>query len=145
MKPPVQALLDFSSTCKKLKRSTTLTFTHRIRWKLSTRERKKSLVDSLKHSDYSEHHLIPVYGFRPSNSEAIEREPGRGEESGGGGVAGTEERRMDLRRLEARALAAERASLERRARAEGGAGGAAFARAMCRRATARAQWIQKAS
>lgn len=50
---------------------------------------------------------------------------------------------MELRRLEARALAAERASLERRARAEGGAGGAAFARAMCRRATARAEWIQK--
>lgn len=50
---------------------------------------------------------------------------------------------MELRRLEARALAAERMSLERRARAEGGAEGAAFARAMCRRATARAEWIQK--
>lgn len=54
-----------------------------------------------------------------------------------------EERRMELRRLEARALAAERTSMERRARAEGGAGGAAFARAMCRRARARAEWIQK--
>ena len=50
---------------------------------------------------------------------------------------------MELRRLEARALAAERMSLERRSRAEGGPGGAAFARAMCRRATARAEWIQK--
>ncbi len=114
-----------------------------ISWKLSTRERKKSLEDSLKNSEYSEHHLIPVYGFRPNNGDATEREVGRGEGTGCGGVVGAEDRRMELRRLEARALAAERASLERRARAEGGAGGAAFARAMCRRATARAEWIQK--
>lgn len=98
------------------------------RWKLSSRERKKRLEDSLKSSDYSEHHLIPFYGFRCADDS---------------GNVGVEERRVELRRLEARALAAERAALERRARAEGGAGGAAFARAMSRRALARAEWIQK--
>lgn len=115
------------------------------RWKLSTRERKKSLEDSLKNSDYSEHHLIPVYGFRRGNEDAVESEGdgGEGSNGGGGGASGAEERRMELRRLEGRALAAERMSLERRSRAEGGPGGAAFARAMCRRATARAEWIQK--
>lgn len=115
------------------------------RWKLSTRERKQSLEDSLKNSDYSEHHLIPVYGFRRGNEDTNESQFSRGEGSNAGGrsTSGAEERRMELRRLEARALAAERMSLERRSRAEGGAGGAAFARAMCRRATARAEWIQK--
>ncbi|CAM9575653.1 unnamed protein product [Ectocarpus fasciculatus] len=114
-------------------------------WKLSTRERKKSLEDSLKASDYSEHHLIPVYGFRCNDDdEGHEDDPG-GPEEGGRRVRtmGVEERRIELRRVEARALAAERASMERRSRAEGGAGGAAFARAMSRRALARAEWIQK--
>lgn len=120
------------------------THTH-TRWKLSTRARKKSLEDSLKHSDYSEHHLIPVYGFRRDNEDAGESADGGGQinTGDGGGARGAEERRMELRRLEARALAAERVCLERRARAEGGAGGAAFARAMCRRATERAELIQK--
>lgn len=98
------------------------------RWKLSTRGRKKSLEDALKTSDYSDHHLIPVYGFRCTD------------DCGGTDI---EQRRLELHRLEARALAAERTALERRARAEGGAGGAAFARAMSRRALARAEWIQK--
>lgn len=112
-----------------------------FRWKLSTRERKKSLEDSLKTSDYSEHHLIPVYGFRRNDNNEDESDVvGRGRY---GGTTGGEERRMELRRLEARALAAERTSMERRARAEGGAGGAAFARAMSRRALAKAEWIQK--
>lgn len=100
------------------------------RWKLSTRGRKKSLEQSLWASDYSDHHLIPIYGFRFTNG------PGASDR-------GMEERRREQRRLEARALAAERAALERRARAEGGAGGAAFARAMSRRALARAELIQK--
>ncbi|CAB1107847.1 unnamed protein product [Ectocarpus sp. CCAP 1310/34] len=113
-------------------------------WKLSTRERKKSLEDSLKASDYSEHHLIPVYGFRSSDDKEKEDDPGGTEEGGcRDRTMGVEERRVELRRVEARALAAERASMERRSRAEGGAGGAAFARAMSRRALARAEWIQK--
>ncbi|CAM9126713.1 unnamed protein product, partial [Hapterophycus canaliculatus] len=109
-------------------------------WKLSTRERKKSLEDSLKASDYSDHHLIPVYGFRRNGNENERDAGGRGRH---GGLIGGEERRMELRRVEARALAAERTSMERRARAEGGADGAAFARAMSRRALAKAEWIQK--
>lgn len=101
---------------------------HLCRWKLSTRGRKKSLEDSLKSADYSDHALIPVYGFQCVDDPE---------------AAGLEERRKELCRLEARALAAERTALERRSRAEGGAGGAAFARAMSRRALARADWIQK--
>lgn len=117
---------------------------HPFRWKLSTRERKKSLEDSLKASDYSEHHLIPVYGFRSNDGKKNEDDPGGTEEGGRRDrTMGVEERRTELRRVEARALAAERASMERRSRAEGGAGGAAFARAMSRRALARAEWIQK--
>ncbi|CAN0229206.1 unnamed protein product, partial [Ectocarpus sp. 6 AP-2014] len=113
-------------------------------WKLSTRERKKSLEDSLKASDYSEHHLIPVYGFRSNDDREQEDDPGGTEEGDRRDrTMGVEERRKELRRVEARALAAERASMERRSRAEGGAGGAAFARAMSRRALARAEWIQK--
>ncbi|CAM9224439.1 unnamed protein product [Laminaria digitata] len=108
-------------------------------WKLSTRGRKKSLEDSLKASDYSDHHLIPIYGFRCNNNDD--------DYNYGGGTTGTtiadEERRVELRRLEARALAAERTALERRSKAEGGAGGAAFARAMSRRALARAELVQK--
>lgn len=126
--------------------TSTTTTTATIRWKLSTRERKKSLEDSLKTSDYSEHHLIPVYGFRRYDNTGEREIEGGGWEGSGGGLGGTmgaEERQTELRRLEARALVAERASLERRTRAEGGAEGAAFARAMCRRATARAEWIQK--
>lgn len=101
---------------------------HLYRWKISTRGRKKSLEDSLKSADYSDHALIPVYGFQCVDDPE---------------AAGLEERRKELCRLEARALAAERTALERRSRAEGGAGGAAFARAMSRRALARADWIQK--
>ncbi|CAM9334082.1 unnamed protein product [Ectocarpus sp. 13 AM-2016] len=113
-------------------------------WKLSTRERKKSLEDSLKASDYSEHHLIPVYGFRSNGDKKTDDDPGGTEEGGRHDqTMSVEERRIELRRVEARALAAERASMERRSRAEGGAGGAAFARAMSRRALARAEWIQK--
>lgn len=100
----------------------------RHRWKLSTRDRKKSLEDSLEAADYSEHHLIPVYGFRSAHDVD---------------GAGVEERRVGLRRLEERALVAERAALERQARAEGGVGGAAFARAMSRRALAKSARIQK--
>lgn len=86
------------------------------------------MEESLKTSGYSEHHLIPVYGFRCTDDlEAAE----------------SNDRRVELRRVEARALLAERAALERRARAEGGTGGAAFARAMSRRALAKADWIQK--
>ncbi|CAM9419914.1 unnamed protein product [Ectocarpus fasciculatus] len=56
---------------------------------------------------------------------------------------GVEERPKELRRVEARTPAAERASMECRSTAEGWAGGAAFARAMSRRALARAEWIHK--
>lgn len=86
------------------------------------------MLDALRSSDYSDHHLIPVYGFR------YENEPSGGD---------TGERRLEQRRIEARELAAESVALERRARAEGGAKDAAFARAMSRRALARAQWIRK--
>lgn len=81
-------------------------------------------------SEYSDHRLIPVYGFR------YERE-----NNGGGSVS--EEKRAEQRRLEARALAAESVAVERRVRAEDVAQGAAFARAMSRRALARADWIRK--
>lgn len=98
-----------------------------FRWKISTRGRKNSLEAALQSADYSQHHPVPVYGFRYADDWGH----------------GTKEHRQEQRRLEARALAAERAALERRSRAEGGAEGAAFARAMSRRALARADRIQK--
>lgn len=83
--------------------------------------------EALRLSNYSNHHPIPIYGFRLANTS-------REHDS--------EDRQRVRRRVEMRALVAERAVLERRAQA-GGGHGAAFARAISRRATARAKWVQK--
>ncbi|CAM9623779.1 unnamed protein product, partial [Choristocarpus tenellus] len=98
-------------------------------WKLTTRGRKNKLEKALETTHYSNHHPIPIYGFRFSDDEPERK-------------AGTAARREDQHRLHMRAMAAERAVLERRTQATK-VKGAAFARDMASRAHARAVWIRK--